>query len=65
MQQYRSKAQNLDKINLSILLSGLIGTVVGSMVFGLISNWAYALVLIISYILIGALVNKLTKSYSN
>jgi hypothetical protein len=37
MMGYRRKAQNIDKINISSLLTGLVATVIGSMVLGLYS----------------------------
>jgi len=37
MMEYRRKAQNIDKLNISTLLTGLVATVIGSMVLGLYS----------------------------
>jgi uncharacterized membrane protein YeaQ/YmgE (transglycosylase-associated protein family) len=50
---------------MSILISGLIGAVVGAMVLGLQSNWGFAVVLILCCIIFGWIVNRISKHFSN
>lgn len=63
--EYRGKAQKFDKINMSILICGLIGSVIGAMVLGVQSNWGFSVLLILCYIVFGWIVNRISKYFSN
>lgn len=62
---FRAKANSIDKINMTILVIGLIAAVIGAMVLGLYSNWGYAILAIIIYVIFGWIVNKIAKYYTN
>jgi uncharacterized membrane protein YeaQ/YmgE (transglycosylase-associated protein family) len=50
---------------MTILIIGLIGSVIGAMVLGVQSNWGFAVLLILCYIVFGWIVNKIAKHFSN
>lgn len=50
---------------MSILISGLIASVIGAMVLGLASSWGFAILVIICYVIAGWIINKVSKHFSN
>ncbi len=50
---------------MSILICGLIGSVIGAMVLGVQSNWGFSVLLILCYIVFGWIVNRISKYFSN
>jgi hypothetical protein len=50
---------------MGLLMFGLVATGISCLCVGLLSNWAYSLVAIIIYVVLGVIVNKITKHFSN
>jgi hypothetical protein len=52
-------------VNIFVLVAGLLATVIACLCVALLSKWGYCLVVVIIYVVMAAIVNKITKELSN
>jgi energy-coupling factor transporter transmembrane protein EcfT len=50
---------------MTVLVVGLAATVAACMSLGIFSNWGYAIIAAVAYIIIGLIVNKITKHFAS
>ena len=62
---YRGRAQALDTLNVVFLVAGLIGTITACLVLSLESQWAYSLLTVLIFVVVGLSFNKIIRIYTN
>jgi hypothetical protein len=50
---------------MTVLMLGLAATVIGAMILGIKSSWGYAVLVVVIYVIVGWIINKLSKHFSN
>lgn len=65
MRNYRGKAQFYEKIIISFLSLALIATIVTSICLGFMSHWGYSIVAVITFLIVGFIVNKIIRNLQN